>query len=115
MIVEGKHVLYTPSRNVGSNGSIQVSSQLFLRGSTIVLYHLQSKGVQSGNTGTCTVKVRTDKEASTLALNPGFPFPISSCKFGEKSFFFFQSCEAKWKAWVQGCVHTRPVNIGAKY
>ena len=45
MMVEGKDVLYTPSRNVGSNGSIQVSSQLFLRGSTIVLYHLRSKGV----------------------------------------------------------------------
>ena len=71
--VEEVHV-YTALRNVGSNGSIQVSSQLLLRGSTIVLYHLWSMGVH-------TVKVKTEKRASTLALNPGFPFQYLSCSF----------------------------------
>ena len=34
----------THSRYVGFDGSVQVSSQLFLRGNIIVLYHLLSKG-----------------------------------------------------------------------
>lgn len=104
MMVEEKDVLYTPSRNVGSNGSIQVSSQLFLRGSTIVLYHLWSKGVHSQVWEYWyVVKVKTEKEASTLALNPGFPFPILSCKFGEKSVVFFSKFarqNREWIAWV---------------
>ena len=71
MMVEEKEVhVYTPLRNVGSNGSVQVSSQLFLRGNTIVLYHLWSMGVH-------TIKVKTEKRASTLALKPRLSIQVS--------------------------------------
>ena len=111
MMVEEKEVhVYTRLRNVGSNGSVQVSSQLFLRGSTIVLYHLWSMGVH-------TVKVKTEKRASTLALKPRLSIPVSVLQiricYSLRTRLVRQNPE--WKAWVQGYFHAWPVKLGAQY